>query len=291
MSLNLSAVLPAFCVALAIASTNSSARADSALATNIPAPGAKSDEPPVEPPNPTPSAAPSGALNAVSGELPLPYEPWQGSSFGPPKPTAVPDRPLPFARSPELRRRPYEVTLAPALFLPGCGDGSIDGRGCSTTGLGSGLEAAALYRVVPFFAVGGEALFAGFGGVGHGALSTVGGGVRFFGVVGRAYFADTGPWDPYASLSVGYGVLELGGDGESPRGSTSGWGGRIAGGVDYVFSSHWRFGPTLGFAHLLAWSEQQCHGDVCEERPLPYGRLVGFTTLGVRLSGSFGAAL
>jgi hypothetical protein len=280
-----------FCVALAIVSTNSSARADSALASNIPSSGAKSDGQPVEPESATSSAPPSPALSASPGELPLPYEPWQGTSFGPPRARAVPDRPLPFARSPELRRRPYEVTLAPGLFLPGCGDGSIDARGCSTTGLGSGIEAAALYRAVPFFAVGGEALFAGFGGMGHGALSSVGGGVRFFGVVGRAYFADTGPWDPYASLSIGYGVLELGGDGESPRGSTSGWGGRVAGGIDYVFSSHWRFGPTLGFAHLLAWSEEQCQGDVCTEQALPYGRLVGFTTFGVRLSGSFGAAL
>jgi hypothetical protein len=177
------------------------------------------------------------------------------------------------------------------LFLPGCGDGSIDGRGCSTTGLGSGLEAAVLYRVVPFFAVGGEALFAGFGGVGHGALSRAGGGARFFGVVGRAYFADTGPWDPYASLSIGYGLLELGGDESTPHGATRGWGGRVAGGIDYVFSSHWRFGPTLGFAHLLAWSEEQCRGGVCTDQPLPYGRLLGFTTLGVRLSGSFGDAL
>jgi hypothetical protein len=263
--------------AFVIASSGSTARADTGPGSNIPGAAAKSH------PAPGGDLAPS-----APDELPLPYQPWQGSSFGPP-PThsaIVNDSPLPFARSPELRRRPYELTLSPSVFLPGCGDGSIDGRGCASVALGSGVEAALLYRVVPFFAVGVEGLLAGFGGAGHGALSSIGGDARFFGVVGRAYFADNGPWDPYASLSIGYGELELAG-----AGTTSGWGGRIAGGIDYLLGSHLRVGPTLGFAHLLVWEEEQCQGGSCSERPLPYGRLLAFTTLGVRLSGSFGQAL
>lgn len=265
--------------ALVIASS-STAPADTGLSPNIPAAPQKSD-----------AAAPLDPAGGASTELPLPYQPWQGASFGPPPRVPARDAPLPFARSPELRRRPYELTLAPAFFLPSCGDGSLDGQGCTSVALGSGVEAAVLYRIVPFFAVGGEGVWSGFGGAGHGALSAAGGGARFFGVVGRAYFADAGRWDPYASLSIGHGRLELGSGRDGASSATSGWGGRVTGGVDYWLGSHFRFGPTLGFAQLLVWSELECRGGTCRERPLPHGRLLGFATLGLRLSGSFGAVL
>ncbi|HEY6077268.1 MAG TPA: hypothetical protein VIW29_00600 [Polyangiaceae bacterium] len=268
--------------ALVIASSSSTAGADSGLHFNIPAAAPKSDA----------AAEPApGAAENDAAELPLPYRPWQGTSFGSPPAEPARDKPLPFARSPELRRRPYELTLAPALFLPTCGDGSIDGRGCASVALGSGVEAAVLYRAVPFFAIGGEGLWSGLGGAGGGALSAAGGSVRFFGVVGRAYFADTGRWDPYASLSIGHGRLELGTGSAGASGATSGWGGRVTGGLDYLVGSHFRFGPTVSLAQLLVWSELECSSGVCRERQLPYGRLLGFATLGLRLSASLGTVL
>ena len=79
--------------------------------------------------------------------------------------------------------------------------------------------------------------------------------------------------------------------GAGERGATSGLGGRVSGGVDYVFGSHFRLGPTAGFAHWLAWSESRCSGSICRDQRLSYGRLLGFATLGLRLTASFGDAL
>ena len=155
---------------------------------------------------------------------------------------------------------------------------------------GSGVDLALLYRVGPFFAFGAEGLLSGFGGSGHGALSGAGGGARFFGVVGRVYFADEGAWDPYLALTLGAGALDLRGT-EDARESTTGLGGRVAGGVDYLLGSRLRLGPTASFAHWLAWSEQRCSDDVCRAEPASYGRLLGFATLGVRVTASFGDVL
>lgn len=238
----------------------------------------------------TDAPAATATTGSAHGELPLPYDPWQGESFAAPLPPARRERPLPLARALELRRRPWELSVAPALFLPSCGDGSLDGRGCTSVSVGAGMEAALLYRVIPFFGFGAEAVLSGFGGQGHGALSSAGGGAQFGALVARAYFAEQDRWDPYASLSVGYGSLELRAP-DGSRGSTSGWGGRVAGGLDYLAGSHFRFGPTLGFAQFIVWSERDCSGDVCRERPLPYGRLLGFATFGLRVSASWGKVL
>jgi hypothetical protein len=195
-----------------------------------------------------------------------------------------------LARPREHARHAFELTTALATFLPSCGSGAVDDRGCLTVGPGTGVEVALLYRVGPFFAVGGEGVLSGFATPTHGVLSRAGGDARFFGVVGRVYFADHGAWDPYVALTLGVGTLALRG-GASERESTSGLGGRVAGGIDYVVSSHWRLGPTASFAHWVAWSEATCSGDVCRDEPAIYGRLLGFATLGFRLTGSFGDVL
>jgi hypothetical protein len=196
-----------------------------------------------------------------------------------------------LARPREHARRPFELSAGLATFLPSCGSGSIDDRGCLTVTPGSGVDAALLYRVGPFFAVGAEGALSGFAAPEHGVLSAAGGGARFFGVVGRVYFADEGAWDPYVSLTLGGGTLVLSGGPNATRESTSGLGGRVAGGIDYVASSHWRLGPTASFAHWVAWSEASCSGDICRDEPATYGRLLGFATLGFRLTGSFGDVL
>ncbi len=181
--------------------------------------------------------------------------------------------------------------MALASFLPSCGSGRVDDRGCLTVAPGSGVDADLLYRVGPFFAVGAEGVLSGFSAPAHGLLSGAGGGARFFGVVGRVYFADQGAWDPYAALTLGVGTLVLRGAVADARESTSGLGGRVAGGIDYVMSSNWRLGPTASFTHWVAWSEASCSGDVCRHEPAVYGRLLGFATLGFRLTGSFGDGL
>ena len=155
---------------------------------------------------------------------------------------------------------------------------------------GSGVDLALLYRVGPFFAVGVEGAVSGFATRGEGALSGTGGGARFLGVAGRLYFADVGPWDPYVALTLGAGTLKLRGDDDAQIGTT-GLGGRVAGGVDYAFGSHLRLGATASFAHWVAWTEQQCHGSICRDQPAVYGRLLGFATLGFRVTGSFGSVL
>ncbi|MES1186045.1 MAG: hypothetical protein ABUL60_19690 [Myxococcales bacterium] len=228
--------------------------------------------------------------HAAAQELPPPYEAWQGT--GPRPPTAPPagDLPPPLARPRELPRRPWELGASLAAFLPSCGSGSIDDRGCLTVSPGSGLDATLLYRVGPFFAFGLEGAASGFSRRGQGALSGAGGAARFFGVVGRVYFAEQGLWDPYLALTLGAGTLELAGT-ESARVSVSGLGGRVAGGLDFLLGSHFRVGPSASFAHWLAWRESNCSTGVCRDQAAAYGRLLGFATLGVRLTGSFGEVL
>jgi hypothetical protein len=256
--------------AFVIASSFSTARGDPRGASNIPAPLPKSD----------------------ATELPLPYEAWQGTRHSPPAPAPERDEPPPLARPRELSRRPFEFSAAFMALLPSCGAGSIDDRGCLTVRAGGGVDATFLYRASPFFAVGFEGVASGFGGTDAGALGDGGGRARFGGVVARLYFANSGAWDPYAALTLGAGTLTLpGSDDRQTRAATSGLGGRIAGGIDYLLGSHLRIGPTASFAHWLAWSEQQCAGGVCRDQRPRYGRLLGFATLGLRLTGSFGAKL
>jgi hypothetical protein len=267
-------------LALLIASSSATAEPDRAGSPNIPAPSPNSA-----------TGEPDPNLEAKS-QLPLPYAPWRGT--GPLPPTLQPpvDAPAPLARPRQLPRRPLELSAALSTFLPSCGSGSIDDRGCLTVSAGSGLELALLYRIGPFFALGGEAALSGFGGRGHGLLSRASGDARFFGVLGRVYFADDGVWDPYLALTLGAGSLSLRGDPASVGGeSTTGFGARVAGGLDYLLGSHVRLGPAASFAHWLVWSEARCAGEICRSEPAAYGRLLGFATLGVRLTASFGDVL
>lgn len=236
------------------------------------------------------ASVPAG--RATAQELPPAYEPWQGTGPYPPSARPRHDLPPPLARPREWPRRPFELSAALAAFLPNCGSGSIDDRGCLTVAPGSGIDVTLLYRVGPFFAFGAEGAASGFAARGQGALSRAGGGARFVGVVGRLYFAEQGPWDPYLGLTLGTGTLDLSGPGaERARVSTSGLGGRVAGGVDFMLGSHLRLGPSASFAHWVAWSEASCSAGVCRDQPATYGRLLGFATLGVRLTGSFGDVL
>lgn len=275
-----------WCAAAVVLWTTSSAftaHADGGTAPNIPAPPRESS------PGPDPDAP--DATNAPS-ELPLPYESWQGAAFGPPKPASATDLPRPLPRAPQSPRRPLELTAALATFLPSCGSGSVDDRACLTVAPGSGLDAALLYRASPYFAVGAEAALSGFRQRGRGPLSSAGGAARFLGVTGRVYFADEGAWDPYVTLTLGVGTLTLQGS-EAAEGtvSTTGFGARVGGGVDYVLGSRVRLGPSVSFSRWLAWSEQQCDASICAPAPAIYGRVLGFATLGLRVTASFGDVL
>jgi hypothetical protein len=227
-----------------------------------------------------PEAAPENVA-APAGELPLPYESWHGTGALPPTPAHEREAPLPLARARELPRRTLELTAAFTALLPSCTAGSIDDRSCMTVRAGGGVDIAALYRVSPFFGVGLEGVMGGLSGD-----STR---TRFGGVVGRLYFADSGVWDPYLALTIGVGTLALpnrGGDD-----ATTGLGGRVAGGIDYLLGPHLRLGPTASFAHWIVWNEERCESGTCRDRAASYGRLLGFATLGVRISGSFGEVL
>lgn len=160
-----------------------------------------------------------------------------------------------------------------------------------TVSPGAGADLALLYRVTPFFAVGGELALSGFGGRSDGVLSRAGGNARFFGVVGRVYFADEGAWDPYVALTLGTGTLTLTGDGSELGAETSGFGARVGGGIDYLFGSHVRLGPSASFAHWVAWSEERCEASGCRDERAVSGRLLGFATLGLRFSVSWGEVL
>jgi hypothetical protein len=103
------------------------------------------------------------------------------------------------------------------------------------------------------------------------------------------YFADSGVWDPYLALTIGAGKLMLPSQGGDD--ATSGLGGRVAGGVDFLLGPRLRLGPAASFAHWVAWSEQRCASGTCRDVAASYGRLLGFATLGVRVTASFGEVL
>jgi hypothetical protein len=273
-------------LSLVIAASSATAWADPGASANIPNRASNSG------PNPEKDRA------FAPAELPLPYEPWQGRGFRPPRVLPATELPPPLARPRQLARRPFELSAALSAFLPNCGSGSIDDRACLTLAPGSGVDGALLYRVGPYFAVGAEGAWSGFGARGHGALSSAGGGGRFFGVAGRVYFADDGVWDPYVALTLGGGSLKLDGAAAGATGeagpasiATSGFGGRVAGGVDYVFGSHFRLGPSVSFARWVTWGERRCSGGVCSESRAEYGRVLGFASLGFRATASFGDVL
>lgn len=228
----------------------------------------------------------------AEGALPLPYVRWHGTGLPPPSTPPRPELPPPHARPRSLPRRPVELSAAFITLLPSCGSGRIDDRGCRTVSPGPGVDLLLLYRAYPFFAVGGEAALGGFGGGRGGPWSNLGGGARFIGVAGRVYFAQDGAWDPYLALTLGAGSLTLKSDEALATGErTSGLGGRIAGGLDYLLGSHLRVGATASFTHWVAYREQRCGAYGCREEPLFYGRLLGFATLGLRVTASFGAVL
>ena len=267
-------------VASVLLLSSATAQADPRAAPNIPERA------------PNPDSSQADADFTPEPELPLPYVPWQGTGPRPPRALPEPDLPAPLARARRLPRRPLELSAAIAVFLPSCGTGSLDDRGCSTVAPGSGADLAVLYRINPYFAVGGEAAFSGFGGRGRGMLSRAGGDARFFGVVGRLYFTDDGAWDPYLALTLGAGSLTLQGDESHPeRASTTGFGARVAGGIDYLLGSQVRLGPSFSFAHWVAWSDSYCGPSVCRDERALYGRLLGFTTLGLRITASWGEVL
>ena len=286
-------------LAFVIASSFATAKADPGLTPNIPAAEQKSANPERAPqsvppsnpltPSPTDPSTPRPLDPSVS-ELPLPYAPWQAAGFAPPTAPPAQDLPPPLARPRQQARRPLEVSAALAAFLPSCGSGSVDDRGCLTLGAGSGVDLALLYRPGPFFAFGAEAAVSGFARSGESVLRGAGGGARFFGVVGRVYFADEGAWDPYVALTLGAGKLDLSELGDQ-REATTGFGARVAGGIDYAFASRLRLGPAASFTHWVAWSEARCGGAVCRDERAVYGRLLGFATLGLRVTASFGDVL
>lgn len=228
-----------------------------------------------------PSGPEPAPLEAAS-ELPQPYTSWQGTGPLPPRASLPGSLPLPEPRPRQSPRRPLELSLAVSAFLPNCGSGSLNDRFCLTVAPGLGAELSLLYRVTPYFAFGAEAALSGFAGRGRGWLSSSGGDARFFGAAGRVYFADDGRWDPYLALTLGAGALTLqGDDSKLEPAATKGLGARVAGGVDVVLGSHVRVGPSASFAHWVAWSSP---GGA-------YGRMLGFATLGLRVTASLGEVL
>lgn len=274
-------------VIAAVLSSSATASADPGGAQNIPVSSANSPK--------VASVASGGAQEgdpySKESELPLPYESWSGTGLRPP-PSRTDRLPPPLARARQLPRRPLELTTALGVFLPNCGSGSIDDRACTTVSPGTGLDLAVLYRVTPYFAFGAEAALSGFRTTGGGLASSDGGGARFFGVAGRVYFAEDGVWDPYVALTLGGGSVSLRDGGElGEKAWTSGFGGRVAGGIDYVLGSHLRIGPSASFARWVAWQEERCAGTICRDEPAAYGRVLGFATLGFRVTASFGDVL
>lgn len=244
---------------------------------------ARAAEPELGPSPPSQSLA----LAAAGEELPLPYGRFEGERHAPPPPLFIDEAPLPEPRARELARRPFELAAGASVTVPRCQDAVFGPDGCGGAGIGPGASLLVLYRGTPWFAAGLELGLTSRAGAAAPAADG-----RFASVAGRLYFANSGAFDPYLQLSLGYGSLEW--RGESPDGvrveSVTGPLARVGAGVDVLFGTAFRLGPSLAFTQLAFQSERSCAGSRCASS-LYGARILSFASFGLNATASFGSPL
>jgi hypothetical protein len=149
-----------------------------------------------------------------------------------------------------------------------------------------------LLRPSPYFAFGGEVRLLAFT-FGNRPLARAS--ASFAGVAGRVYFFEDGNIDPYLELGLGVGSLDMtarDGGPELSEEADFAPAARVAGGIDFVFSSHLRAGPFLGLTRYAPASVVHCAAGSCAALETRFsGIAIGATSLGVRLTLAAGEML
>lgn len=249
-----------------------------------------------------PSDISVSGTRAAEESLKQPDEPppYEGSSFAPPPPLAVDERPAPLAERVELPRRAVELIPRLALSLPHCEAGEASSDRCSGVGGGMGLTLTALWRVTPWFAWGGALSVVGFENEPEQAeYRDAQAGAALLALVGRVYFMDEGRLDPYLELGVGGAALgtqqeepELAGGRARYDETSAGPAVRAALGLDIHLTRALRVGPSLGVTRVFVDKVRRCRGGGghCHDHTTSQrGHLDSYLELGANLTIQLGS--
>lgn len=192
-----------------------------------------------------------------------------------------------------LYRRPVELIPRLGLGFPVCVDGSRSDDRCEGVRGGLTLAFAALWRVSPHFAWGGEL---GVGGFRYqppqsANLERPRAGAAWLSALGRYYFFEEGGVDPY--LQLGLGGAALGTQWDDAAGDTyeetgAGVALELGGGVDFYLSRVLRLGPFISYRRVFVDKLRRCRnggGGECVDLPRDLdGHLNAVLVLGLGLT-------
>ncbi|MEO8900728.1 MAG: hypothetical protein ABI488_03725 [Polyangiaceae bacterium] len=243
------------------------------------------------------AARASDAAAAPEPSIP-PYFAWHSETpHAPPSPLLLTAAPPPELPGPELARRPFELSPELSLGFAQCADGDTDGARCNGLSAGLGGGGNALWRVSPYFALGGtfSALSFGFHPSTSSGLHHASARGLFFGLLGRVYFLDHGPVEPYLELGLGGGSATTSARewndvqyDETATGSAL----RLGGAIEFYLSRHVRLGPAFTWTRLDVARLHRCANSECiqlEEASYAHG--TGFSSASARLTILLGPGL
>jgi len=230
---------------------------------------------------------------------PAPYSAWPGGApYAPPPAIVLRTPPPPELAPPEYARRPFELAPEFMLGFPSCSDDSGNDTRCAGLGPGVGFGVTGLWRVSPYFAVGGTVSALGFHVDPPAAaqLRDAGASGLFYGLLGRVYFADHGPIEPYLELGLGGGDNQTRArEADDVRYTETATGGavRVGGAVEFYLGRHVRLGPAFDWTRFRVRQVQRCDdAATCVDLdPNTNGHGVGFSTLSLRLTILLGPGL
>jgi hypothetical protein len=184
------------------------------------------------------------------------------------------------------------------LGFPHCHDGSLSNARCDGLRGGLGLGLGALWRVSPYFGLGGTLSALGFGyrPPAQAALSDTRATGLFGGILARVYFTDTGALEPYLELALGggaFGTAAVEANGQRYQESAAGGALRVGGGLEFYVSRRLRLGPALDLTRFESKQVRRCDAQnrCVDLDPNGYGHGVGFLTLSCRLTILVGPTL
>ena len=227
-----------------------------------------------------------------------PYSAWQGRTpHAPPAPLLLEPAPAPELPAPELARRPVELSPELLLGFASCADGNADDTRCDGLSAGLGGGGSVLWRVSPYFAVGGTLSVASFGfhpplssGLHHASAHG-----SFLGLLGRVYLLDHGPVEPYLELGLGGGSITTSArESDEVQYDETAAGGalRVGGAIEFYLSGHVRVGPGFDWTRFDVAHVNRCDGPSCIRLDeAGYGHGTGFSSLSARLTILLGPGL
>jgi hypothetical protein len=245
------------------------------------------------------AAAEAMPQSALASSEPAPYSAWHGGApYAPPPAIVLRAAPPPELAPFEYARRPFELVPEFALGFPSCSDGSANDARCDGLGAGVGFGISALWRVTPYFALGGTlgaSRFA-FSPRSSTELRDSSASGVFYGLLGRVYFADHGPVEPYVELGLGGGADRTSArEADDMKYSETALGGalRVGGAIEFYLGRHLRLGPALDWTRFRVSHVERCDSaHTCVDLdPGQNGHGVGFTTLSARLTILLGPGL